>query len=1448
MTDGRSNAAKSKGKRESQGSRKSHGSSEERSQTKSKGEGCSSAQSWYTETTSSPDEEACSRAKSPERSGAHLGGWRRHDEPQRRFAVNTPEFGSSGGRRQLLPSRVHGGWAGQGTYSPRRAACNSLEAHRYTDRRHSSLARTTSGERTTSASMSSRVQSGDGRGHHCPRDKAKEALQGRGRGSMDLQPEGRTLERRGRRFSSPQSQRCHSERGRRSSLERKGRQRQRRGGEDQGQEEKEERQGREERKEGEEKEKEGEEFHFRRQQEAEWDQGKEGISETSQDDLRWNGGGPSRQGAGAGAQARSPLSEEERGENQLKFVLWGNRGQHFRGRSRSGGVGCPILPRQQGQDGGGGVSGSFVRTSISSDAGGSAPEPGRGGQARSLQRSGDSVLQAGLGSQGQWPNGPRVVVHHNSFGLPRQREGCVSLRSAHSAGQEPGADSPRRALDGGTETRGIAWRPPRCDRTSRVEGSSEGHLRDDPIEVSSLSAGREAERKRSERAERRRQGRSRTRRPWEERRKECPREGRPWKEEGRRRGQVLEGLPLSAPRTALWSFGTGVDEVLGAVGNSTAGSASEISDVRPGLYEEGKALALQKDDLEAALQRSSVDLGNGVESLQQSVQEAFSASISPGDLPMPVTQPTGRVTDGFSPETQTFNRDRRVKKADESQPLSGKPLGETGNFLLQKLLEVLPLRSKSTGRREKTALFPLPTSRAKLQEVFPSLTVSEVDWLVTLCVCLNSFWGDEIFYEGTWNKAVTLSMEKLVKEVKRFCAMPTEVPLVDWNALFAVKSIDYKGDEVQVARWFSWANVGPALPKEVGRVPLAEVCTLGSKHYVEHFDQYLKPQAEWGKVPRPRVMVSDEDWCEVCTGLVSSGVCTLITEEEIFHTSEGPLLNGMFGVTKDEFTDSGVEIYRLIMNLIPLNRLCRPMSGDVDTLPSWSSMNPFFLQPTDNLLVSSEDVKCFFYTMSVPQCWIKFLAFNKPVPPEALPCDLQGKSVFLASKVLPMGFLNSVSLAQHVHRNLVSWSGQDPAVNPPQAELRKDRPISVGQSNWRVYLDNFDLLEKVSKTEMVSMEGSCPAGVLALRNQYEVWGVPRNLKKAVERSSSCELQGATIDGEAGCAYPREGKLAKYFGLALSLCQQITARQRQWQVVCGGLVYISMFRRPLLGCLNRVWAHIESYNSAGRELLTTPPECRLEILRFLGLLPLGRMNFRLDMHEAVTCSDASTKGGGACCSTSLTSVGHMVAQGALHGEVPEDRGEFSVLCIGLFDGISALRVALDLLGVQVLGHVSIDKHQPAQRVVGTHYPDTIFVDSVEEVTPHMVQDWATRFSQSSLVLIGAGPPCQGVSGLNFDRKGALADQRSNLFTHVPRITQLVKEAFAWCPVERLMESVASMDKQDRDTMSAGVGCKPLLMQVTSHGAEGLACTGPHGKSGTLRGTPGSKKMMRFPFSD
>lgn len=110
------------------------------------------------------------------------------------------------------------------------------------------------------------------------------------------------------------------------------------------------------------------------------------------------------------------------------------------------------------------------------------------------------------------------------------------------------------------------------------------------------------------------------------------------------------------------------------------------------------------------------------------------------------------------------------------------------------------------------------------------------------------------------------------------------------------------------------------------------------------------------------------------------------------------------------------------------------------------------------------------------------------------------------------------------------------------------------------------------------------------------------------------------------------------------------------------------------------------------------------------------------------------------------------------------------------------------------------------MVEANFPDSVLVDDVEQVNDNeeMVLSWALKFSNVGLVLIGSGPPCQGVSGLNSDRKGALKDLRSKLFWHVPRITTMVKKHFPRAQVHGLTENVASMDYEDCQTMNTEFG--------------------------------------------
>ena len=284
------------------------------------------------------------------------------------------------------------------------------------------------------------------------------------------------------------------------------------------------------------------------------------------------------------------------------------------------------------------------------------------------------------------------------------------------------------------------------------------------------------------------------------------------------------------------------------------------------------------------------------------------------------------------------------EKDASSFSLEGLRMKELGQGILQRFLEVLPFRSKPTGGRDVFSVFPLPTSTDVLGITFPDLGSDDLTWLLLVSLGLNSIWGGDVFNDSTPSQIQTSCLRELASDVRRLCSFDCVMEHFLWEEFFKHRSVDYQGEEVKIARAFKWENISPALPVEVGRVPLEGVCTLGCKFYVENFDLYVKPRDEWPPISKPRVMVKDEDWGDVCKGLVSSGVCCLLPRDDVFEGPDGPLVNGMFGVTKDELCN-GVEVFRLIMNLIPLNSICYGIEGDVGTLPSWSMMSPFVLQP-----------------------------------------------------------------------------------------------------------------------------------------------------------------------------------------------------------------------------------------------------------------------------------------------------------------------------------------------------------------------------------------------------------------------------------------------------------------------------------------------------------------------
>ena len=266
----------------------------------------------------------------------------------------------------------------------------------------------------------------------------------------------------------------------------------------------------------------------------------------------------------------------------------------------------------------------------------------------------------------------------------------------------------------------------------------------------------------------------------------------------------------------------------------------------------------------------------------------------------------------------------------------------------------------------KGRLFPLPSSPSLLAKLFPNSTHVCRLALGVLVKSLNSLNGEGDKTEEIASEYQCKVLRRLMTDCERVAAWKFDAAPQDWDQFFLTRSVDYKGDEILTAQSMRWENVSPALPAEVGGVLLEDVVELGCKHYVLNFEDYILDPKDQVYCKAPRVMVPPDGWYDFCSNLLRIGVFDMIHEDDVYKVEDQLLLNGLFGVSKHEFQD-GWEILRIIMNLIPLNGVCREFQGDVGTLPAWSGMTALQLHPHEGLVVSSEDVRCFSIFLKCPK-------------------------------------------------------------------------------------------------------------------------------------------------------------------------------------------------------------------------------------------------------------------------------------------------------------------------------------------------------------------------------------------------------------------------------------------------------------------------------------------------
>lgn len=144
---------------------------------------------------------------------------------------------------------------------------------------------------------------------------------------------------------------------------------------------------------------------------------------------------------------------------------------------------------------------------------------------------------------------------------------------------------------------------------------------------------------------------------------------------------------------------------------------------------------------------------------------------------------------------------------------------------------------------------------------------------------------------------------------------------------------------------------------------------------------------------------------------------------------------------------------------------------------------------------------------------------------------------------------------------------------------------------------------------------------------------------------------------------------------------------------------------------------------------------------------------------------------------------------------------AIKALSLFDGISCAHEAISRLRRPILEYHASEIDRYAITISRRNWPRISHIGGVQGVNrsnfPHL-------FDGSVDLLIG-GSPCQDLSIAKKNRKGLDGD-RSGLFWEYVRILREVK------PKYFVLENVASMPKESRDTITKELGVEPIMIDA------------------------------------
>lgn len=482
-------------------------------------------------------------------------------------------------------------------------------------------------------------------------------------------------------------------------------------------------------------------------------------------------------------------------------------------------------------------------------------------------------------------------------------------------------------------------------------------------------------------------------------------------------------------------------------------------------------------------------------------------------------------------------------------------------------------------------------------------------------------------WNARWTSLHSAYAGSLHCEIKRFVRLRSETEplcrgILKLNELIkVVKNSNYTNSK-SVDRLANVAkNVDPrrmSLPTAAGIID-PRVFLKGSHR--ETFDSLLSSVPHDQSPEHPTVgcfKVDPQDLHTVNHRLLESGVATIIPAELGMRDSDGRLITGgLFAVDHKPNSD------RVILDRRPFNELERRLVWA--KLPHGSLLTQLIVPRGYSIRGSGDDLSNYFYLIKHHEDWLHRNTVGHAFDGagyEKYGAE-PGREYLLAFKVVAMGDLNAVDIAQQVHLEILKDC--DCMRDDECIEFRS--PLPASHTLEGLYIDDH-IVTQILPSKKNRKKGSKFRDEQIIeesRKQYASHSIPTSYKKAFQKEDHFVAWGTEVDNKSGRVGAPLLKLKHVSSLLNAVCQLKLVSKKMLQGITGLLVHPFMHRRCLTSVLQDTFVHIESMDDhQGRAL---PPAVREELLCSALLLPLAHSNCRWGISQRIGASDASLTHGG-----------------------------------------------------------------------------------------------------------------------------------------------------------------------------------------------------------------------------